>query len=424
MEPAARLTPADFPWLAPRAAYVHVPFCAHHCGYCDFAVATGQDHRIELYLDALAAELAGLKNPHPVETIFLGGGTPTYLTPAQLARLLGEIRRWLPLVPPFSVEGETTGIFPPSPPRGEGADEPQSLSPQDRGNTPPEFSIESTPDSLDPERVAVLAEFGVTRVSVGVQSFHPHLLAALDRRHRREQIPRAVACVRERIPQLSLDLIFGVPGQTLAEWEADLDEALRYEPDHLSTYGLTYEKGTPLWKQRERGQVRPVGEEDELAMYRLAMDKLESAGFEQYEISNFARPGKRCRHNEVYWANEAYLGFGMGAARYVGGRRELNTRSLDGYIRKVLSGESPTFQSECLPPRERALETVAVQLRRAEGVGRGRFREQTGFDLDELAGERVREYVALGLLADDGERVRLTREGRCVADAVIAGLMR
>src|SRR5262249_14369313 len=161
-----------------------------------------------------------------------------------------------------------------------------------------------------------------------------------------------------------------------------------------------YEKGTRLWKQRRHGQVRPLGEDEELALYLHGIDVLEAAGFEQYEISNFARPGRRSRHNQVYWANEAYFGFGLGAARYVLGQRELNTRDLHGYLRRVLAGEPATFQSEELPPEERARETLAVQLRRAEGVERRRFREQTDFDLDALAGAKLRQHADLGLLAD------------------------
>jgi oxygen-independent coproporphyrinogen III oxidase len=186
---------------------------------------------------------------------------------------------------------------------------------------------------------------------------------------------------------------------------------------------LTYEKGTRLWKQRQQGEVRPLDEEAELELYLHGIATLEAAGFEHYEISNFARPGRRCRHNEVYWANGAYFGFGMGAARYVLGRRELNTRDLRGYVRKALSGESPTFQSEELSPPERARETMAVQLRRAEGIGRGPFREQTGFDLDAVAGPALAQVVGLALLTDDGEQVRLTRQGKYVADAVIERLL-
>jgi oxygen-independent coproporphyrinogen III oxidase len=375
------------PWLWPRAAYVHVPFCAHHCGYCDFAVAVGQDHQIELYLDALSAELATLGSPQPVRTLFLGGGTPTHLSPAQLERLLAAVLRWLP-------------------PEG--------------GH---EFSVEANPDTLDAERVAVLADHGVTRVSVGAQSFHPHLLRALDRRHAPEEVPAAVERVRRRIAQVSLDVIFGVPGQTEAEWRADLARALALGPDHVSTYGLTYEKGTALWKRRQRGAVRPLGEEEELALYAAAIDTLEAAGFEHYEISSFARPGRRCRHNQVYWANEAYFGFGMGAARYVRGRRELNTRDLRAYVRRALSGEPTAFQSEELPPEERARETMALGLRRAEGIGRAAFRAQTGYELDAVAGDALPALVEQGLLEDDGARVCLTRRGKYVADAVIERLL-
>ena len=375
------------PWIWPRAAYIHVPFCAHHCGYCDFAVAVGQDHLAELYLDAIEAEMTRLGAPQTVRTLFIGGGTPTHLSSEQLARLLTSIRRWLPL--------ETDG----------------------------EFSIEANPDTLDAEKVAVLADHGVNRVSLGAQSFHPHLLNVLDRRHLPSHVAEAAERVRRRIAVVSLDLIFGAPGQTESEWRADLAAALALGPDHLSTYGLTYEKGTPLWKHRERGQVRPLDEDAELALYSTAIDVLEATGFEHYEISSFARPGRRCQHNEVYWANEAYFGFGMGAARYVRGKRELNSRHLKTYIRRALSGEPATFQSEALEPMERARETMAVQLRRAEGIDRAAFRMQTGFDLEATANPALRSLIEQGLLADDGASVRLTRRGKYVADGVVERLL-
>ncbi|HEX5272916.1 MAG TPA: radical SAM family heme chaperone HemW, partial [Gemmataceae bacterium] len=298
------------PWVWPRAAYVHVPFCAHRCSYCDFAIAVGQDEQRDRYVDAVAAEMARLGTPQQVDTLFLGGGTPSHLTGAQLERLLGALRHWLPLAPGH------------------------------------EFSVEANPDSLDADKVGLLADHGVNRVSLGAQSFYPHLLRALGRDHAPDEIPRAVERARARISNVSLDLIFGVPGQTAAEWEADLRRALELRPEHVAAYGLTYEKGTPLWKERRRGAVRPPDEETELAMYARAIDVLGSAGFEHYELSNFARPGRRCRHNGAYWANHAYFGFGMGAARYVRGRRELYTRNLHSYLRRALAGESPTFQAE------------------------------------------------------------------------------
>jgi oxygen-independent coproporphyrinogen-3 oxidase len=378
------------PWLWPRAAYLHIPFCAHHCGYCDFAVVSGRDHLVDAYLDALSAELATLGQPQPVETIFVGGGTPTYLNCRQLERILTEIKRWLPLAPTAQE---------------------------------PEFTVEANPGSLDTDKVAVLADHGVSRISLGAQSFRPQQLKTLERDHEPEDVSRAVAAARCRIPQVSLDLIFGVPGQTLEDWRSDLDRALALEPDHLSTYGLTYEKGTRLWKQRQKGQVRPLDEENELAMYLHALDALEAAGFEQYEISNHARPGQRCRHNQVYWANEAYFGFGLGAARYLEGRREVNTRSIDQYLRRSLAGEPTAFQSEILTPEERAKETMALQLRRAEGIHRHAFREQTGFNLDGLSGSALTRNINRGFLDDDRVSVRLTRQGKCVADAIIRDLL-
>jgi len=389
------------PWLQPQSAYIHVPFCAHHCGYCDFAIAVKQVHMIDLYLDALAAELAKLDEPQPVNTIFIGGGTPTLLSPSQLDRLLQTIVHWLPFNDSSAWQRTTNN----------------------EQRTIGEFSIEANPGTLNADKVAVLADHGVNRVSLGAQSFHPHLLQALERDHAPADVPRAVDCVRKRVGSISLDLIFGIPGQTLPDWETDVALALTLEPDHISTYGLTYEKGTPLWKNWQRGQVIPVPEEAELAMYAHAIDALTAAGFEHYEISNFARPGRRCHHNEVYWANHAYHGFGMGAARYVGGRRELNTRDLKGYIRKALSGEPTTFQSEQLAGEERARETIAQNLRRAEGINRQEFHQQTGFALVDLAGAAIRRHVELGLLQEDEQRVLLTRTGKYVADTVITELL-
>ncbi len=322
-----------------------------------------------------------------MRTIFLGGGTPTHLDPRQLERVLGHILRWLPL--------------------------------QSGG----EFTVEANPDSLTIEKVAVLADHGVNRVSLGAQSFHPHLLAVLERDHVPSEVARAVERIQTRISQVSLDLIFGVPGQSLTEWRADLDSALALAPHHVSTYGLTYEKGTRLWKQRRHGRLVPLTEESEREQYQLAMDVLASAGFDQYEISNFARPGCRSRHNQVYWANEAYFGAGLGAARYVRFCREMNTRDLDAYLRCAVDGQSVTQQSEELPAEERARETMAVQLRRMDGIERGGFKVQTGFDLDTVAGAALRPLVEQGFLIDDGRRVFLSREGKFVADAVIERLM-
>lgn len=404
------------PWVLPRAAYVHVPFCAHHCGYCDFAVVVGRDDQISQYLDALEAELTLLGAPRPVETLFLGGGTPSHLDVRLLERLLRMLWRWFP--PAVGPGG----------PSGPGATHrsflvhPETPTARWPVATMPEFTIEANPESLTAEKIALLAEHGVNRVSLGAQSFNPATLAVLERAHRPDETAHAVERLRGRINNVSLDLIFAAPGQTLDAWKDDLRRALDLGPAHVSTYGLTYEKGTRLWKQRRAGLLRSLDEDAELEMYRVAIDTLEAHGLEHYEISNFARPGCRSRHNQVYWANHAYFGVGLGAARYVRGRREVNTRDFTAYLTRTLAGEVPTQTSEELPPLERAKETMAVQLRRFEGIDRAAFRQQTGFVLDAIA-PRLADLVEQGLLIDTGSAVFLSRPGKYVADGVIERLL-
>ena len=283
-----------------------------------------------------------------------------------------------------------------------------------------EWTVEANPGTLDDEKADVLAAAGVDRVSLGAQSFQPRLLRALERNHAPEEVGRAVAIVRDRFPRWSLDLIFGVPGSTLEDWKADLESVLALAPSHLSCYGLVYEKGTALWKQLQRGEVDPVAEEDERLMYELVMDRLEAAGLLMYEISNYARPGHESRHNLVYWANDAYWGLGLGAAQYVDGLRTVNTRDMPAYLKRIEAGESAVGPSERLGPEERARETAMLMLRRVQiGIDRDDFLRRTGFDLDALIGPVLVRFVGEGLLEDDGRRVRLTREGRFLADRVL-----
>ncbi len=379
---------ADAPWLRPRAAYVHVPFCAHKCGYCDFASLAGADHLADRYLDALEREMATMGAPSPVETIFIGGGTPTRLDARQLDRLLRATRTWFPL---------TNGG---------------------------EWTVEANPGTLDAEKVAVLAEGGVNRVSLGAQSFQPALLKALERNHGPEEVPRAIELIRPSFARWSFDLIFGVPGSDPSLWEQDLAQALALRPSHLSCYGLVYEKGTALWKQWNAGQVREVDEESERAMYAHTMDRLAEAGLDQYEISNFARPGEECRHNLVYWANDAYFGVGLGAARYVDGVRSVNTRDLPAYLKRLEAGEPATGPTETLEPEARARETAVLMLRRtAQGLDHADFLRRTGFAIDALAAAAVDRAVSRGLLEDDGARLRFTREGLFLADSVLCELL-
>lgn len=373
----------------PRAAYVHVPFCAHKCGYCDFASVEGQDGLASRYLDALERELAlRLGAPRRVATLFVGGGTPTRLDHAALARLGEMLASWLPLEP---------------------------------GG---EWTVEANPGTLDDAKVSLLADAGVNRISLGAQSFDRGVLTVLERHHDPEDVPRAVEMVARRLDRWSLDLIFGVPGSTLESWQRDLDATLALGPSHLSCYGLVYEKGTPLWKRWNRGEVRALDEDLERAMYEATMDQLEAAGLEMYEISNFARPGEECRHNLIYWANESYFGVGLGAARYVDGLRATNTRELGAYLRRLEAGGDPTGASERLDPEPRARETAVLNLRRTRiGIDREEFAARTGYDLDMLCGAALAKHRGAGRLDDDGRRVRLTRAGRFVADSVMCDLL-
>lgn len=373
---------------APRAAYVHVPFCRHRCGYCNFTLVAGRDDFIERYLEALERELAGLERPRPVETLFIGGGTPTHLAPPALERLLASVNRWFPLA--------------------DGA----------------EFSVEANPCDISEEKVAVLRQAGVTRLSLGAQSFQDRKLALLERDHRAEQIEAAVRLARDGFASVALDLIFGVPGETIDQWRLDLERAIELYVDHVSTYGLTFERGTRFWSQRLKGALVELDDEMWRSMYALAIDRLAAAGFEHYEVSNFARSGRRCRHNEVYWAGEQYFAAGPGAARHVAGRREVNHRSTTTYIARVLAGQSPVAESETLSAEDRARERLVIGLRRIEGVDVGRFADQTGFDIHALAGRELQRHLELRTLELHGDRLRLTREGLFVSDAIWPDFLR
>ena len=372
----------------PRAAYIHVPFCRHRCGYCNFTLVAGRDELIDDYLEALERELSWLEGPHEVDTLFFGGGTPTHLPPAQLERLLAIARRAFPL----AAGGE--------------------------------LSVEANPMDLDEAKSQVLAAAGVTRVSLGAQSFQERKLRVLERDHSADDIARALQLVRQFADSVSLDLIFGVPGESFADWRSDLDSALALKPDHVSTYGLTFEKGTAFWNRLSHGELARIDEEIERQMYELAIDTLTAADFEHYEVSNFARRGHRCRHNETYWTGGQYFAAGPGASRFVAGRRETNHRSTATYMVRVLGGLSPVAQSEQLGPEDAARERLVFGLRRLEGIDVAAFAATTGFSADDLGGAALTRFVEQGLLDLSGSRLRLTRRGLLVSDAMWPKVLR
>jgi oxygen-independent coproporphyrinogen-3 oxidase len=366
----------------PRAAYVHVPFCRHRCGYCNFTLVAGRDDLIADYLRAIEAELSQLGSPREVDTLYFGGGTPSYLTPQQLQQLARTVLHWHPLA---------------------------------RGY---EWTVEANPADIDAAMIDALTSLGVTRLSLGGQSFRAEKLRLLERDHDAMQIAAAVELAHRTGMQVSLDLIFATPGETLDQWRADLDAALEHWPDHISTYGLTFERGTAFWSRRLRGELAEADEGLERDMYALTIERLTAEGFEHYEVSNFARLRRRSRHNQVYWSGGGYFAVGPGAARYVDGVRETNHRSTTTYLRRVLRGQSPVAERERLSPEARARELLVFGLRRIDGVSRREFAAQAGYELDKLVGVPLRKFVALALMCDDGERIRLTREGLFVSDAL------
>jgi oxygen-independent coproporphyrinogen III oxidase len=366
----------------PKAAYIHVPFCRHRCGYCNFTLVAGREDLVGDYLRAIELELASLEKPHEVDSLYWGGGTPTFLAPAQLRELATKVLHWHPLAAGY------------------------------------EFTVEANPADLDLPKIETLSQLGVTRLSLGGQSFRTEKLQLLERDHQAADIERSVAMAHVAGLNVSLDLIFATPGETLAQWSDDLDAAIALAPSHISTYGLTFERGTDYWSRRERGELVESDEELQREMYALAIDRLTAAGYEHYEVSNFARPGHRSRHNQTYWSGEGYYAAGPGAARYVNGIRETNHRSTTTYLQRVLAGETPTAEREELDEEARARELLVFGLRRIEGVERQDFTTRTSKEVDELIANPLKKFVELGLLTDDGQRIRLTREGLYVSDAI------
>jgi oxygen-independent coproporphyrinogen-3 oxidase len=372
----------DLKHPVPRSAYIHVPFCAHRCGYCNFSLVTDRDDLIDQYLRALEVELRWLIEPREVDTLFLGGGTPSYLLPNKLEKLLQLVKCWFPLAA--------------------GA----------------EFTIEANPKDLLTGHEHLLISSGVTRVSLGAQSFNTSKLQALERDHSAGEINKAVEILQTLGVILSLDLIFGAPQETVEIWHQDLTAVLALNPDHISTYGLTFEKGTLFYNRLLHGNLNPVDESVELAMYELAIDRLTAAGFTHYEVSSFARDGQRCLHNEGYWTQRSYFAAGPGAARFINGVRETNHRSTTTYIKRLLAGSSPIAFRERLSPESAAREQAVFGLRRLEGIVLDAFRQRTGFDLSQLLGNSLEYFIDQDLFSLKSGRLKLTRKGLLVSDCL------
>ena len=371
--------------------YVHIPFCASRCSYCDFFSTLQLEQMGADYVEAVIAEaLLRREELHgkTVHTLYLGGGTPSQLPLPLLSRLVAGLGECFDL----------SGVE--------------------------EFTVEANPDDVTAAWCEALPPLGVNRVSMGVQTFEDEILRLIGRRHTASQVVDAVARLRDTgIDNISIDLIYGLPGQTIATWTDSVERALALAPQHISAYGLTYERGTRLWWQRERGEVIEVPEEQCLEMYRILVSLLEGSGYEHYEISNFALPGYHSRHNSSYWNDTPYLGLGAGAHSYDGEVRRSNPANLQEYIDKVTAGE-PAFEQEELTRWERYDERVMLGLRTSRGVDANKLRNDFGNEAWRHFVKMAQGHITAGKLSvsDDGRYV-LTRDGIMLSDSIIRDLM-
>lgn len=374
-------------WPVPRAAYIHVPFCRHRCGYCNFSVVADRDDLIEHYLNAIDLELCRLDCP-VIDTLFVGGGTPTHFDAGQLQRFLRIVRERFQL------------------------------------SKSCEWSMEANPEDITCDKVAMLHDHGVNRISLGVQSFNVDKLLMLERGHSPENAVNAVHAVADLIDNVSIDLIFAAPGETLADWQRDLQVACDLPLKHISTYALTFEKGTSFWSRRARGDLSSASESCEVDMYQAARQELCGAGFQHYEISSFAREGSRCQHNLAYWEGRGWYAVGPGAARFVDGRREVNHRSTTTYLRRMESAESPTAEQEAITPEQYARERAAFGIRMIDGIDLEVLESETGVPLSVICRDAINRSLGEGLLLKPAPSwIKLSERGILFADTVASWLL-
>jgi oxygen-independent coproporphyrinogen-3 oxidase len=380
--------------IDPFSLYIHIPFCRSRCAYCAFTTYAGVEDSLPAYVDAAIGEIAfmgqsaGAISSH---TLYLGGGTPSLLSPAQVEGLIGACRDRLGLM--------------------DGA----------------EITLEANPDTVDEAKLAGYRSAGVNRLSIGVQSTQPEELRLFNRRHTVEQAEQAIRSARAAgFDNVSIDLIYGAPRQTRESWRSTLDTGLGWQPDHVSLYGLTLEEGTPLAAMAERGEIDAPDPDLAADMYEDAQERLARAGLEQYEISNWARAGCASRHNRQYWLNRPYLGIGVGAHGSASGYRLWNTASIPDYIRRMETAQGRPFP---FSPAMEGYEEIGKELEKSEtmilglrlvqeGVDRAGYRARFGEPVEERFGTALRELESAGLVEWDDERIRLTRRAYLVSNRV------
>lgn len=369
--------------------YIHVPFCTKRCLYCDFFSNTEMKYK-EPYVSALLRELELRKeylDGEPLETIYFGGGTPSQLDAADFGRIFDAIYRLF----------DTSGCR--------------------------EITLEANPDDMTPGYVASLRSFPFNRVSMGVQSFKEEDLRFLNRRHNREQALQAVElCKKNGLANISIDLIYGLPGQTLQAWEANLDMAMCLDIPHISAYHLIYEEGTALYKLKEVGKISPVEEEVSVALFTSLIDRLTANGYLHYEISNFARPGMISLHNSSYWTGKKYLGTGPSAHSYNGENRQWNVSSLPAYLEAIKQGV-PATETEELDINTRYNDFIITGLRTMWGIRLTDIQEHFGKEKVTYCQKQAAPYLQQGLLLQKDDILTLSRQGIFISDGIMSDLL-
>ncbi len=373
--------------MNPLGIYLHIPYCLHKCGYCDFNSHPENREESEIYVSALLLEidhyaprLAGKR----VSTIFFGGGTPTILPPASLDEILGRVKSL------FNLSSDC------------------------------EITIEANPATVKQETLAKIRSSGFNRISIGVQSFDADELKLLERVHNEEEIHTTIDRARlAGFDNLSIDLMFGLPGQSPEKWKSHLQQALKKQPNHISAYSLTIEPATSFFKLHERGLLILPPEDTQLEMFQTTIETMQSAGYEQYEISNYARPGFQSRHNLNYWDNGEYLGLGAGASSYLSAERFKNTNLPSRYIREVQAEGSAVESTETLAPLHAMGETIMLGLRRLKGIAIEDFEKRFQISFKKVYGKVIDPLLTDGLITINQNHMALSRKGLYLADSVI-----
>lgn len=369
--------------------YIHVPFCAKRCIYCDFFTGTNQSRKAS-YIESVCKELTlrtDYLNDEKIRTVYFGGGTPSQLSAVDLGLIFDTISRFYDIS-----ECE-------------------------------EITLEANPDDITPEYLSSLRDLPINRISMGIQSFQPKDLTFLNRRHDREQAIQAVAnCKAAGINNISIDLIYGIPGQTPQEWMMNLDEAIALDVPHISAYHLIYEEGTALMKLKEAGKVMPVSEEFSEDFFSTLIDKLSAAGYLHYEISNFARPGQFSKHNTSYWNETKYLGIGPSAHSFDGESRQWNIASMERYLKGIKAGV-PDIEKEILNKNIRYNEYILTGLRTMWGINLDKIEKEFGNEKKEFCSTQIFPYIKKGLVFQEGNRLALSRKGIFISDQIMSDLM-